>query len=423
MIPNQNKPVLGYILKGYPRISETFISNEILLLEEMGFTLRLFPMRKPRESFCHASVKEIQAEVSYLPTELFENFLTLLYHNTFLAVKKPTNFLRALTYCRESTGGKGNLATLKHLLQGGYLAHGFLMKEPNIVHLHGHFAHSPTSVTLFASLLSGIPFSFTAHAKDIYTSAEKKLKRKIRLASFVTTCTAYNEKYLKNIAGKSATPIFRIYHGIDISLFQQTRIRDTPTEPYQLMTVARMTEKKGLPILYEALGILRKRGLIFRHTLIGDGDDRDTVLQLISSPELKSCCRWMGTRTHGEVIDQFTESDAFVLPCRIAENGDRDGIPNVLVESLAMGVPALSTNISAIPEILVNEQTGLTVPPCRPDLLAEAIMRILKDHKLRETLIKNGRKFVETEFDNKKWVKKLGETFLRENKQLKISFN
>ncbi len=419
MIPNQNKPVLGYILKGYPRISETFISNEILLLEKMGFTLRLFPMRKPRESFCHASVKEIQAKVNYLPTELFENFSTLLCHNTFLAVKRPTNFLMALAGCRESTGGKGNLATLKHLMQGGYLVHNFLLKDPDIVHLHGHFAHSPTSVTLFASLLSGIPFSFTAHAKDIYTSAEKKLKRKIELAKFVTTCTAYNEKYLKRIVGRSATPVFRIYHGIDISLFQRAKARVSPKEPYQIMTVARMTEKKGLPILYEALKILKKKGIVFRHTLIGDGDDRDAILQLISSPDLNSCCRWLGTRTHEEVIEQFGKSDAFVLPCRIAENGDRDGIPNVLVESLAMGVPALSTNISAIPEILLNGQTGLTVPPSQPDLLAEALLKILRDQDLRSTLIDNGRKFVESEFDNRKWVRKLGETFLQENKQLK----
>ena len=260
-------------------------------------------------------------------------------------------------------------------------------------------------------------------AKDISTSAEKKLKRKIEQARFVTTCTAYNEKYLKKIAGKSATPIFRIYHGIDISLFQQSRARITPNEPYQIMTVARLTEKKGLPILYEALRILKQRGILFRHTLIGDGDDRDAILQLISSPDLNSCCRWLGTRTHEEVIAQFGKSDAFVLPCRIAGNGDRDGIPNVLVESLAMGVPALSTNISAIPEILINGKTGLTVPPSRPDLLADALLKILKDRDLRCTLIKNGRKFVESEFDNRKWVKKLGETFLRENEQLKIPFS
>lgn len=184
-----------------------------------------------------------------------------------------------------------------------------------------------------------------------------------------------------------------------------------------------MTEKKGLPVLYDALNILKKKGVVFKHTLIGDGDDRDAILQLIFSLGLDSCCRWLGTRTHEEVIEQFKKSDAFVLPCRIAENGDRDGIPNVLVESLAMGVPALSTNISAIPEILINGQTGLTVPPSQPDLLAEALLKILRDQDLRSTLIQNGRKYVESEFDNRKWVKKLGETFLQENKQLKMPLN
>jgi len=421
MKPSVKRPVLGYVLKGYPRISETFISNEILLLEKMGFELHLFPMRRPRENFSHASVKKIKARVDYLPTELFADFCRLISPNIFLAVKRPSAYRRTLQISAEgiqkNKGTVASLATLKHLLQAGYLTNNILLKERNIVHLHGHFAHSPTSVTQFASFLSGTPFSFTAHAKDIYTTDKKKLRRKIEHARFITTCTNYNEVYLKTVAGNSSTPIFCIYHGIDIDLFQPQG-QTCPVVPYQILTVARMTEKKGLPTLYKALKILYESEVQFHHTLIGDGDDREKILALISSLGLNSCCEWVGTQTHEKVLQHFSKSDLFVLPCEIAKSGDRDGIPNVLVESLAMGVPALSTEVSAIPEILLNDRTGITVPPSDPDQIAQAVKRMLTDHVLRRKLITNGRKYVEAEFDNRKWVEKLGNLFRSQNNLL-----
>ncbi len=418
MIDQLQKATLGYILKGYPRISETFISNEILLLEKMGFTMRLFPMRLPRESFSHASVKKIKARVDYLPTELFADFFRLLRPNIFLAAKKPGNFKNTLaTAARGISKGK-ELATLKHLLQAGYLTHTHLDKDRSIAQLHGHFAHSPTSVTMFASLLSGVPFSFTAHAKDIYTSSREKLRKKIAQAQFVVTCTRHNADYLKAIAGNCSTPIYCIYHGIDLHLFQQTVARAETHEPYAILTVARLTPKKGLPTIYQALAELQRRGIRFQHTLIGDGDDREKILRMISSLGLDDHCRWLGTQTHDEVLRHFKTSDLFVLGCEIAENGDRDGIPNVLVESLAMGVPALSTTISAIPEILIDGKTGMTVPPSEPEQLAEAMLRVLTDQQLRQRLIAGGQELVKDQFDNSRWTEELAGIFRRHNQYL-----
>ncbi len=408
-------PTLAYILKGYPRISETFISNEILLLERMGFTMRLFPMRQPRESFSHASVKEIKARVDYLPTELVPDFFQLLRPNIFLAAKKPKQFKETLqTAAQGVSHGKG-LATLKHLLQAGFLTNTHLVKDPGVAQLHGHFAHSPTSVTMFASLLSGIPFSFTAHAKDIYTSDKEKIYKKIAQAKFVVTCTRHNKEYLQAIAGKCSTPIYCIYHGIDLNLFQQTEAHPETHNPFKILTVARMTQKKGLPTIYKALAELHRKGIDFQHTLIGDGDDREKILALISSLGLEDHCKWIGTQTHEEVLLHFKASDLFVLGCEIAENGDRDGIPNVLVESLAMGVPALSTNVSAIPEILINGETGITVPPSQPEQLEKAMLRILTDKKLRRQLINGGQALVKDSFDNSHWIQKLAEIFRQHN--------
>jgi len=408
-------PVLGYILKGYPRISETFISNEILLLEKLGFAMRLFPMRKPRESFCHSSVKKIKARVDYLPTELLADFPRLLVPTLFVAVKHPKTFLQTLRFATEGLAKGKELATLKHLLQAGYLAGNHLLPDNNIVHLHGHFAHSPTSVTLFASQLTGIPFSFTAHAKDIYTSDKTKIARKIKQAEFVFTCTQHNKEYLEALVPNGSTPIHCIYHGIDLKLFTQPTPPAPTHTPYKLLTIARMTEKKGLPFLYKALSLLNKKGICFQHTLIGDGDDKEKIAQLISDLGLKEQCRCLGTRTHEEVLKQFKKSDLFVLACVIAQNGDRDGIPNVLVESLAMGVPALSTTVSAIPEILIDNQTGLTVPPSSPEALADGIMRLLSDNVLRQRLIDGGRKYVHDNFNNSQLIEKMATIFRSNN--------
>jgi len=413
-MPDTNRPVIAYILKGYPRISETFISNEILMLEQLGFTMRLFSMRKPRENFSHASVKNIRARVDYLPTELLLELPRLLLPNIFLAAKEPKRYYQALMLAGTRFKRTGKIATVKHLLQAGYMTNNFLLHEPEIRHLHGHFAHSPTSVTMFGSILSGLPFSFTAHAKDIYTSNPEQLREKMDEARFVVTCTRHNAEYLHAIAPDSTTPIHCIYHGIDLQLFNHQEQKAAPREPYRLFTVARLTEKKGLPTIYQALALLKERGLSFQHVLIGDGDDREKILGLINSLGLADHCHWLGTKTHDEVLARFKESDLFVLGCEIAENGDRDGIPNVLVESLAMGVPAISTTVSAIPEILKNLETGLTVPPSDPKTMATAITTLLEDHQLRERIISNGRTWVAEQFDNRLWIQRLAAIFQAE---------
>jgi glycosyltransferase involved in cell wall biosynthesis len=373
-------------------------------------------MRRPRESFSHASVKHIKAQVDYLPTDLLPEFFRLLLANIFLAGKRPRVYRAALCTAGEGLAEGGNLATLKHLLQAGFLTNKHLLPAGNIVHLHGHFAHSPTSVTRFASILSGIPFSFTAHAKDIYTSDREKLRRKIAGARFVVTCTRQNKEYLQDVAGNCTTPIHCIYHGIDLNLFQQSGISHNPdVKNFKLLSVARITEKKGLSTVYRALALLRDADIPFHHTLIGDGDDKEKILSLIQDLGLADHCSCLGTQTHEEVLRQFQQSDLFVLGCEIAENGDRDGIPNVLVESLAMGVPALSTNVSAIPEILINGETGITVPPSEPEVMAAAMHRMLTDQPLRQHLIAGGKEFVRENFDNNLWIRQLAQIFRSHN--------
>ncbi len=409
------QPSIAYILKGFPRISETFIANEILLLERLGYRLRLFPMRLPRETFCHESVKQISAPIDYLPTELVDDFPRLIISNIFCAVSRPARYRAALALAARRFRRTRSVATGKHLLQAGYLTQKHLAKDPSIVHLHGHFAHSPTSVTMFASQLSGLPFSFTAHAKDIYTSDRLQLQEKIDRAAFVTTCTKHNKRYLASLSTESTTPIHCLYHGIDLSLFSPPATRDRPAAPYRLLTIARLTEKKGLPTVYRALKTLSEQQIPFSHVLIGDGDDREQILAMIEQLELTAQCTWLGTQPHDRVLQHFQTSDLFILGCTIAGNGDRDGIPNVLVESLAMGVPAVSSNISSIPEILIDGQTGLTVEPGDSDALAGAMLRLLTDQELRRHVIRTGQDYVRRTFDNTQLVARLADCFRAAN--------
>ena len=407
MPPPADRPMLGMILKGFPRISETFISNEIRLLERDGIPIHIFSMRRPRESFCHPSVREIQARVDYLPETIISPRLPeLVRHNLQLAARRPGRYREALRLTARRYRRTRKSATLKHLLQAGYLVNHGLARRP-IAHLHAHFAHSPTSVAMFASLLSGLPFSFTAHAKDIYTSDPAQLREKLVKAAFTVTCTDYNRRYLQGIGRNGATPIHRIYHGIDLRLFSDRTPRPMPDEPYRILSIARLTAKKGLPTILRALAQLKQQGMAFDYTLIGDGDDRQATLNLIETLGLSDRARWLGTLPHDEVREHYRRADLFVLGCEVAPNGDRDGIPNVIVESLAMGVPVVATRVSAIPEIVTHGETGLLVDPGRPDQMAAAMARALQDHALRRRLIHTGQERVRDGFDNLALVKDL----------------
>jgi glycosyltransferase involved in cell wall biosynthesis len=399
------------ILKGYPRISETFISNEILLLEKLGFNLHLFSMRKPREDFTHESVKKIRARVDYLPETLIKPLHRLLYHNLILASKRPGVYAAALKTAFRRFLRTRKSATLKHLFQAGYLAHR-LLPASGVTHLHAHFAHSPTSVAMFTSQLTGLPFSFTAHAKDIYTSDPRQLREKIKLSRFVVTCTEYNRRHLLEISDNHETSIHRIYHGIDVDLFSGPgENQELPGQPYRILTIARLTAKKGLPTVFRALKLLTNQGLSLNHTLIGDGDDREKILALVNELGLTSVTRWLGTQPHHEVLKHYRNTDLFVLGCEVASNGDRDGIPNVLLESMAMGVPVVATDISAIPELVENGGSGLLVPPRQPERLAEAMQRMLTDQELRNRIIPVARQTVAEGFDNRRLIQDLAEIY------------
>ncbi len=412
--PRKGGRQLGLVLKGYPRISETFIANEIRLLEELGFDIHIISMRKPRETFTHESVRRIQAGVSYLPEHLYRYLHRFLYHNILLFLKHPRQYAAGIRLLRERLpGASSTKAAVKHLFQGGYLVHKYLPRT-NITHLHAHFAHSPTSVAQYASVLSGLDFSFTAHAKDIYTQKPERVAEKMARAAFVVTCTQYNRRTLEKIAaehGFADKPVACVYHGIDLDLFSANGRHLHAEPPYSILTVARFVPKKGLFTIIEALEKLADDGVDFTWTLVGDGEQKRMLKRRIGESSIKDRVVLAGTLAHDGVLKLYEQADCFVLGCEVAKNGDRDGIPNVVAEAMAMGVPVAATDVSGIPEIVEHESTGMICPPGNPAALAANIYRLLTDQELRGRIIPEARNRVEQIFDNVKEIRKLARVY------------
>lgn len=404
------------VLKGYPRISETFISNEIRLLEEMGFTIHIYSMRAPRENFAHESIKQIKAGVTYLPSSMILGLPALLWHNARLFLRMPKRYVDCLKlmWSRFKLAPKKH-TWIKHMLQGGYIMQKSVIDDGvDIGHLHGHFAHTPTTVTMYAAMLADVPFSFTAHAKDIYTQDPRRFQDKIDLAKFVVTCTKYNERYLNRVS-ESGKPVHCVYHGINLDLFSPNGRPTEAKPPYRILTVARFVEKKGLDTVLHALAKLRDEGLEFTYTLVGEGSAsfNRKIRALVKELGLEDVTTLPGTITHDEVIALLCEADCFTLGCREASDGDRDGIPNVVAESMATGVPVAATDVSGVPELVTHEETGLLCPSNDVDALADILRRILTDQELRATIIPAARQKVHEVFDNKQLIHDLGEIYIK----------
>lgn len=396
---------LGMLLKGYPRISESFISTEILLLESLGLPINIYSLRRPRESFTHDHVKKILAPVSYLPEYVLPHWQIIFRANARLHRRIGPHYQRCFRGAVKRALERRKPATLRHFLQAGYLSAEVLC-DPSIRHLHAHFCHTPASVALFASELTGIPFSFTAHAKDIYTSEPDQLSRKIERARFVVTCTGYNAEYLKNLAPDCSTPIHTIYHGIDLDLFKFSPA-PPPAPPYRILSVGRLVLKKGYDDLLRALKLLESDGIDFRFIHIGSGEMEGSIRQMVGELGLTDRVELLGTLPHNQVIEYYRNSHCFALACKVASNGDRDGIPNVLVEAMATGLPVVTTRVSAIPELVNDGQTGTLVQPNDSEGLMHAMEQVLTRHAELGPQLKRARQEVEENFDNRRCISRL----------------
>jgi len=399
-------PKIGYVLKRFPRLSETFILNELLQLERLGTPLQIYSLvdvaeeesNRPR----HKLIEELKSEVTYLPARQ-----PLKKWHVKQGRFKQGEFSRHVL--KEICGGEVPSESIL-LLQAAVI--GCLARAQGVDHLHAHFGSDAASVAMLAARLTGLPFSFTAHAKDIFHSGVNLdlLRQKISEAQFVVTVSEFNRKHLLDLTReKAGEKIVRLYNGIDLERFKPNP--DCSKRPDLILAVGRLQEKKGFRDLVTACRLLADAGQEFRCEIIGDGPEEQSLGQYIRKLGLEDRVKLAGPQPQEKVIESFGRATVFVLPCVIAANGDRDALPTALLEAMAAGLPVVSTSLVGIPEIVEHGRTGLLVPPGDPDMLSRAVLEILRDTKLQGAFGKRGRTRAEQFFDLRENVGKLRRLF------------
>jgi glycosyltransferase involved in cell wall biosynthesis len=400
---------VAIIVKGYPRLSETFIAQEILGLERRGVDLKIVSLRRPTDPARHPIHDEIAAPITYLPEYLWQEPLRCL--RAWRRARKMPGYRAARSVFLADLRRDPTPSRVRRFGQACVLA-----SEMNgtIDRLHAHFLHTPGSVARYAAFLQGLPFSLSGHAKDIWTTPDWDLAEKLRDAAWTVTCSEAAAGRLRALSpGKSVEVI---YHGLDLARFapsgRPTSFRDggDESDPVRLLVVSRAVEKKGLDLLLDALAMLPP-SVAWRLAHVGGGPDLPALRRRAASLGIAERIAWHGAQPHAAVLTALRQADLFVLPSRVAANGDRDGLPNVLMEAQSQGLPVLATRLTAIPELILDGETGLLVPPEDPGVLADALRRLIGDPELRDTMGQAGALRVRARFDCEPWLGRLAARF------------
>jgi len=404
---------VGYILKMFPRFSETFILNEILELERRGLRVVVFSMKVPNESLRQPRVAELQAKTHLIP-EMggFLGWRRCRDHLSLL-LQSPGTYLKALHFVL----GRGTSAAWKKFWVAPTIV--TVARREGVEHFHAHFASGPARHAKLASLVSGIPFSFTAHAKDLYWKghnhgSNNKLKKRLRLASFVVTISEYNRRFVHSLNFKVPhRRVVTLYNALNLKVWPHRRPSGLPTlggpgtRPL-ILAVGRLVSKKGFDVLIKACGELKKKGEPFRCVIAGDGPERARLESAVSTLDLQDCVELPGSIPQNHLAERYyLQASVLVQPSVVDEDGDQDGIPTVILEALAMGLPVVATDVSGIAEAVIPGETGLLVQPGDAPALADAIRDLLSDRALVGALSRRGRELAEHRFDLQQNVKVL----------------
>jgi len=411
---------VAYVLKGYPRLSEVFITSEIYRLERLGVPLRLYVLKAADEDVQHDVVRRVRVRPDYLQqTTSLSGTGAFRWLGANLGSFRPA-LLRTLRRHPVGTARAAGLAVAQAVrARRGFLAapRKIYLKEfllaveladrladaGDVLRLHAHFAHGTTTVTWLASTITGLPFSFTGHAKDIYTEELNPaglLRRKMDAASFVVTCTDANRAHLASLG--SRTPVHVVYHGLnaDFEPLVAGGVRRVEGPRVRLLAVGRLVRKKGLDTFVDACAVLRNRGVDFEAVLAGEsGDHEEEVRARVAAAGLEDRVSFLGPLTQTGLFEEYQRATVFALPCRVLEDGDRDGIPNVLMEAMACRLPVVTTGVSGITELVRDGENGLIVEPDRPIDLADALHRLIKDPELAGRLAERGSSTIAERFD------------------------
>lgn len=378
------EPRVAIAMKGYPRLSETFIAQELLGLQQRGLDFAIWSLRRPTDVDRHLMHRQITAPVSYLPEYLHEE-PARVWRGAVSALRRPALprlafvFLRDLV--RDPTRNR-----LRRLGQALVMAREL---PAGIAHLHVHYLHTPASVIRYAALLRGLSWSFSAHAKDIWTTPDWEKREKIAAAQWGVTCTQDGHAELQRLSD-ATDKVALLYHGLELSRFPDPParvLRDgaDAADPVRFVTVGRAVEKKGFDDLLAALAQL-PAGLNWRLTHIGGGEKLAALKQQAVSLGISERVTWAGAKAQGDVIAALREADLFVLPSKQAGDGDRDGLPNVVMEAASQALPIVATDFAGIPEFIGDDREGVLVAPGDVSALARKLGELAGDPERRARL-------------------------------------
>lgn len=392
------------VLKGYPRLSETFIAQEILELQERGLDYTLVSLRHPTDKATHPVHDRIESAVNYLPEYLYQEPLRVL--RAWWKVRKLPDYGDVLRLWlkdlkRDFTPNRG-----RRFGQALVLA---AELDPRFRHIYAHFLHTPSSVARYAALMTGRSWAASAHAKDIWLSPDWEKREKLEDAAWAVTCTRYGHAHLDGLVpGRTRL----VYHGLDLTSFAPNPAalsgRDGSAAPVQLLSVGRAVPKKGFDRLLAALGRLPEE-LAWHWTHIGGGKELKTLKAQADQLGLAERITWHGAQAQSAVLEAYRASDLFILPSRVAEDGDRDGLPNVLMEAQSQRLCCLATEVAAIPELIENGVTGVLVPAEDGAALTASLAALIRDPARREALAEAGEERVRSRFSHRAAIGTLAE--------------
>jgi len=399
---------IAYLMSRFPTVTETFILYEMLELERLGLSIDVFPLIWERSGAVHAESQPVLDRSMHRHAGV----RALIVAQLFWLGRAPSSYLLAWW-----TALWGNRSSYRFLIRAAYVVPKAALfarqiRAKKIDHLHAHWATHPTLAAYVVHRLTGLPYSFTAHAHDIYVE-RPMLAEKLRAASFVVTISHSNQRLLTDLYPKFADKISVIHCGIDVDVFKPPPPRPA-SEMFTIICVASLRDYKGHPYLLEACQRLRTSGITFQCLLVGDGEDRPRIEEQIRALGLQDEVIMLGSQSRDRVQQLIADADVVVLPSVTTARGKKDGIPVALMEALAAERAVVASNVSGIPELVEHDCTGLLVEERDPEGLFQALQRLHDDPVLRKRLGKAGRRKVVAEFDLRSTTKALYALLLQE---------
>ena len=404
-----------FVLKGYPRLSETFIAQEIAELERRGLPILIASLRYPTDKRTHPVHAGIRAPLLYLPEYLRDEALRVL--RAWWRVRGLPGYRAARAIWLRDLWRDRTANRVRRFGQALVLASEL---PADVVRLHAHFLHTPASVTRYAATLRGLVWSGSAHAKDIWTTPAWDLREKLASCEWLVTCTATNRDYLATLAPAGRVEL--VYHGLDMQRFGPVapalaaRDGSDADNPVRLLSVGRLVEKKGTDVLLDALAQLPPH-LHWRLVHVGGGPLGEALAQRAQALGISSRIAWRGAMAQEELLAEYRAADLFALASRVAQDGDRDGLPNVLMEAQSQGVPCIATRVAAIPELIEHEVDGYVCGAATQEELIRGLRWFLDEPTRMAEAGRRARASLDARFGHERFTHQWAEVFLSTKKR------